>query len=304
MGMTHECCARRVLLHLFPGKLSLVAWIADRPEHRPWGGAEIGEVNRVGLRLRTVVGDDHAWFREWAREARTVEDRGRERLADGRTVSGAQYLQRASIYYHVGERFLQPKEPGRARRLYARRPLPARRRAPHQASAPGARGNSLRGREHSRDLRARRAGQPQRQDARNGVLRRARCDQGDSILQRRRRPGGARHRLPDRGRAGKRREHPVPESISASRDRTLRDAGMGVARRASRDRSPSASASWRSASAATTRRAPPPSSRAMPAASPGAHSGTIRRSGGSASSVSRAPTCRRCRSLPLTSSGW
>ena len=76
----------------------------------PWGGAEIGEVNRVGLRLRNRIGDDHAWFREWAREARTVEDRGRERLADGRTASGAQYLQRASIYYHVGERFLQPKD--------------------------------------------------------------------------------------------------------------------------------------------------------------------------------------------------
>src|SRR5215470_18077703 len=76
----------------------------------PWGGAEIGEVNRVGLRLRNRVGDDHAWFQEWAREARTVEDRGRERLADGRTSSGAQYLQRASIYYHVGERFLQPKD--------------------------------------------------------------------------------------------------------------------------------------------------------------------------------------------------
>src|SRR5215470_7297626 len=76
----------------------------------PWGGAEIGEVNRVGLRLKTQIGDDHAWFREWTREARSVEERGRERIADGRTVSGALYLQRASIYYHVGERFLQPKD--------------------------------------------------------------------------------------------------------------------------------------------------------------------------------------------------
>jgi dipeptidyl aminopeptidase/acylaminoacyl peptidase len=39
-----------------------------------------------------------------------VEERGRERIADGRTTSGAQYLQRASAYYHVGERFLQPKD--------------------------------------------------------------------------------------------------------------------------------------------------------------------------------------------------
>jgi hypothetical protein len=57
---------------------------------------------------------------------------------------------------------------------------------------------------------------------------------------------------------------------------------------------PSASASWRSASAATMRRAPPPSSRATPAASPGARSGTTRKSGASASSAWRAPTPRRC----------
>ena len=75
----------------------------------PWGGAEIGEVNRIGLRLKNCVGDDDAWFREWAREAREVEDRGRALIGDGRTTSGAQYLQRASAYYHVGERFLQPK---------------------------------------------------------------------------------------------------------------------------------------------------------------------------------------------------
>ncbi|HEX5213625.1 MAG TPA: alpha/beta fold hydrolase [Pseudolabrys sp.] len=75
----------------------------------PWGGAEIGEINRIGLRLKDKVGDDDAWFREWAREARKVEDAGRGLIAAGHTRSGAQYLQRASAYYHVGERFLQPK---------------------------------------------------------------------------------------------------------------------------------------------------------------------------------------------------
>ena len=75
----------------------------------PWGGAEIGEVNRIGLRLKDRVGDDGAWFAEWAREARAVETRGRERITEGHAVSGAQYLRRASAYYHVGERFLQPK---------------------------------------------------------------------------------------------------------------------------------------------------------------------------------------------------
>ena len=43
----------------------------------PWGGAEVGEINRIGLRLKKCVGDDDAWFREWTKEARTVEDRGR-----------------------------------------------------------------------------------------------------------------------------------------------------------------------------------------------------------------------------------
>ena len=75
----------------------------------PWGGAEIGEINRIGLRLKGQVGDDNSWFREWALEARTVEDRGRKLIVEGRTISGAQYLNRASAYYHVGERFLQPK---------------------------------------------------------------------------------------------------------------------------------------------------------------------------------------------------
>ena len=52
----------------------------------PWGGAEIGEVNRIGLRLKDYIGDDKAWFREWAREAETVERAGREHLAAGRRI--------------------------------------------------------------------------------------------------------------------------------------------------------------------------------------------------------------------------
>jgi dienelactone hydrolase len=80
----------------------------------PWGGAEIGEVNRIGLRLRAHVGDDTAWFREWAREAGTVEQTGRAHLAAGRNATAASYLLRAANYYHVGERFLQPKSDGLA----------------------------------------------------------------------------------------------------------------------------------------------------------------------------------------------
>jgi len=78
----------------------------------PWGGAEIGEVHRIGLRLRSHIGDDTAWFREWAREAETVEQNGRKLLAEGHGASAATYLLRAANYYHVGERFLQPKSAG------------------------------------------------------------------------------------------------------------------------------------------------------------------------------------------------
>jgi pimeloyl-ACP methyl ester carboxylesterase len=78
----------------------------------PWGGAEIGEVNRIGLRLRDRVGDDKAWFREWTREAAAVEAAGRSHLTAGRKATAATYLLRAANYYHVGERFLQPKSEG------------------------------------------------------------------------------------------------------------------------------------------------------------------------------------------------
>ena len=76
----------------------------------PWAGGEIGEINRVGLRLAaTQRGDDRAWFEEWARMAERVETVGRERAANGKAASAAAYLFRAAHYYHVGERFLVPK---------------------------------------------------------------------------------------------------------------------------------------------------------------------------------------------------
>src|SRR5262245_31848493 len=75
----------------------------------PWGGAEIDEVHRTGLRLRTRLGDDRAWFEEWARTAAAVEAAGHACAAAGHTLSAAAYWFRAALYYHVGERFLQPK---------------------------------------------------------------------------------------------------------------------------------------------------------------------------------------------------
>ncbi len=75
----------------------------------PWGGGEIGEIHRVGLRLRGRVGDDHAWFEEWTRMADAVAATGRGLGDAKKDASAAAYLFRAAHYYHVGERFLQPK---------------------------------------------------------------------------------------------------------------------------------------------------------------------------------------------------
>ena len=74
-----------------------------------WGGGEIDEINRVGLRLKDRVGDDNAWFQEWTAEALRLEKIGDERAAKGHAISAAGYLFRAAHYYHVGERFVQPK---------------------------------------------------------------------------------------------------------------------------------------------------------------------------------------------------
>jgi dienelactone hydrolase len=75
----------------------------------PWGGAEIGEVHRVGLVLRDHPGDDRAWVAAWADQASRLETAGRERLAEGHRRSGALYLLRAANYAQIGERFAQPK---------------------------------------------------------------------------------------------------------------------------------------------------------------------------------------------------
>src|SRR4029453_16014949 len=69
----------------------------------PWGGAEIDEVHRTGLRLRQRLGDDLAWFEEWARTAAAVEAAGRACAAAGHALSAAAYWFRAALYYHAGE---------------------------------------------------------------------------------------------------------------------------------------------------------------------------------------------------------
>jgi len=75
----------------------------------PWGGGEIDEINRIGLRLKGKDGDDTAWFNEWAGEAERIENIGHVEEKKGHKLTAAAYLFRAAHYYQVGERFMQPK---------------------------------------------------------------------------------------------------------------------------------------------------------------------------------------------------
>ena len=78
----------------------------------PYGGADIGELDRAGRALLDRIGGDDAWFAEF----RSLGDRVR-RLAEAaeaegnRLTAAAAYL-RACNYYQGGERFRTPKDEG------------------------------------------------------------------------------------------------------------------------------------------------------------------------------------------------
>jgi dienelactone hydrolase len=85
----------------------------------PWTGVEIDEVNRVGRALADRVGDDSAWFEEWARMGEKIEARGRDALRAGHKLTAASCFMRATRYYQTGERFIQPRSQ-RSMDVYAR----------------------------------------------------------------------------------------------------------------------------------------------------------------------------------------
>src|SRR6202795_1574823 len=96
----------------------------------PWTGVEIDEVNRVGRALTDKVGDDDAWFEEWARMGDKITARrrdaapwfeeggrrgckipaaGRHPMRAGHKLTAAACFMRACRYYQTGERFIHPR---------------------------------------------------------------------------------------------------------------------------------------------------------------------------------------------------
>ena len=76
----------------------------------PWGGGDIGEVDRACRALRKAVGDDEAWFEEWRAEAERVRTLGRAAEEKDRRFTASSAYLRACSYYQMAERFRTPKD--------------------------------------------------------------------------------------------------------------------------------------------------------------------------------------------------
>jgi len=76
----------------------------------PWGWSEIGEVDRVGRRLRDHVGDNARWWQEWTAEADRIADIARTTEREGSSHSAARHWKRASCYYLIADLMRHPKD--------------------------------------------------------------------------------------------------------------------------------------------------------------------------------------------------
>ena len=75
-----------------------------------WGAAVMGELDRIGRRLKGKEGDDGAWFAEWARMGDHVRGLGMEAEKAGNRLTASAFHKRACMYYQIGERFPTPKD--------------------------------------------------------------------------------------------------------------------------------------------------------------------------------------------------
>jgi dienelactone hydrolase len=70
----------------------------------------MGDIGVIGDRLRTCVGDDEAWHREWDWLASLLEQRGHQRAALGMRLSAGECLLLSCLYHLMSERFLTPDD--------------------------------------------------------------------------------------------------------------------------------------------------------------------------------------------------
>jgi dienelactone hydrolase len=98
-------------------------WFAYFPEDYRWsaamalvlgtaayGGADLGEADRAGRRLREHLGDDEAWFEVWREEGGRLRARAEAAEQAGRAQTAAAAYLRSCAYDQIGERFRTPKD--------------------------------------------------------------------------------------------------------------------------------------------------------------------------------------------------
>ena len=239
----HDRPQGRSGLHLFSDQLPLV----DGPAAEPERGAVGRRRDRRGQPRRPRA---------------QGQGRRRQGLVRGMGAHGRQDRGARPRRGEEGPQAHRRRLPDARRALLPdRRALPAARSARARGLQEGGevvrrrRGDDRSGRASSRSRcltatnRCRRCSStPRRRSAGNkpgagaGVLRRLRHHQGDPIFQGRARSGGARHRLPDRRRAGQRRERALPRPAADRGDREIRHRGLRISRRRARRSIPSASA--------------------------------------------------------------
>ena len=99
------------LLRYFPGNYRWSAGFINMLSSAPYGGAEIGELNKIARLLKgKAPDDDAAWFEACAQVADGVREIAEKYERGGYRYSAAHAYLRACNYYLFGERFRTPKD--------------------------------------------------------------------------------------------------------------------------------------------------------------------------------------------------
>ena len=95
----------------FPGNYRWSAAFVNMLGRGSFGGAEIGELHKIGRLLEGKgAEDDEAWFDAFVRVADEVRGHAERFRQTGHPVSAASFYLRACHYYQMGERFRTPKD--------------------------------------------------------------------------------------------------------------------------------------------------------------------------------------------------
>lgn len=95
----------------FPGNYRWSAGFINMLSSAPYGGAEIGELHKIGTALKgKAPEDDEAWFHACLKVADGVRAHAAKFEQGGHRYAAAHAYLRACNYYQMGERFRTPKD--------------------------------------------------------------------------------------------------------------------------------------------------------------------------------------------------